>query len=89
MLVLTRKLGQAICINRLWQSQADKMSPEITIKIVSVSGRTVRLAIDAPTNCQIIRSELVTKSPEPAALSACEPDLVQVPPASPATNHEG
>ena len=49
MLILQRKEGQALLIGE-----------NITVSIVSVEGGRVRLAIDAPSDVSILRSELVT-----------------------------
>ena len=47
MLVLTRKAGEAICIG-----------DDIELRIVSVRGQKVRLAIEAPREVSVRRSEL-------------------------------
>ncbi len=47
MLVLTRKPGEKIII-----------AGNITISVVEVSGQRVRIAIDAPRDVRILRSEL-------------------------------
>jgi carbon storage regulator len=52
-LVLNRKTGQSIVINR----------PRIKVKIVSVNGNSVRLAIDAPRHINIAREELTVLLP--------------------------
>ncbi len=49
MLVLSRKVGESITIGE-----------ETTVRVVSVRGNTVRLAIDAPTWLKIFRAELLT-----------------------------
>ena len=46
MLVLTRKLGQSI-----------RITEEITVTVVRVNGNSVRLAIEAPREIPIVRSE--------------------------------
>jgi carbon storage regulator CsrA len=53
MLVLTRKIDQKI-----------QIGDDITITVIQVKGRYVRLGIDAPTNIRILRSEL-TRSDAP------------------------
>jgi carbon storage regulator CsrA len=53
MLVLTRKIDQRI-----------QIGGDITITVIQVKGRYVRLGIDAPTNVRILRSEL-TRSDAP------------------------
>lgn len=47
MLVLTRNLGQTICIN-----------DDIRIRVLSISGDLVKLGITAPRNTTIHREEL-------------------------------
>lgn len=47
MLVLTRKLGEKVMI-----------SPNITVQIVGVKGKQVRLGIDAPEDVGIFREEI-------------------------------
>lgn len=47
MLVLTRKAGESICIG-----------DEIEVRIVSVRGQKVRIAIEAPQSIAVRRSEL-------------------------------
>lgn len=54
-LVLTRKVGQALVIT-------GGGIPPRRLYIVSVEGNTVRLAIDAPAQVNIVREELL--SPE-------------------------
>ena len=68
MLVLTRKTGQEIVIG-----------DNITITILQVKGRAVRVGIDAPTDVRVLRSEL-TDEPQPhsplrPALTALRRDL--------------
>jgi carbon storage regulator CsrA len=53
MLVLTRKIDQKI-----------QIGDDITITVIQVKGRYVRLGIDAPTQVRILRSEL-TRSDAP------------------------
>ena len=50
MLVLARKVGQAILIH-----------PGITVTVTEIRGNTVRLGIDAPSSSAIARKELVTE----------------------------
>ncbi len=47
MLILTRKLGEVISIG-----------DDITIKVVSIKGRQVKLGIDAPMSMQVHRGEI-------------------------------
>lgn len=49
MLILQRKTGESLLIGE-----------DITIRVVSVDGTRVRLAISAPEDVSILRSELVT-----------------------------
>lgn len=49
MLILQRKAGESLVIGE-----------DITIRVVSVDGMRVRLAISAPEDVSILRSELVT-----------------------------
>ncbi|MBD5133599.1 MAG: carbon storage regulator [Clostridiales bacterium] len=49
MLILQRKAGQSLVIGE-----------DITVQVVSVDGTRVRLAISAPEDVPILRSELVT-----------------------------
>ena len=48
MLILQRKAGESLVIG-----------DDITVRVVSVDGTRVRLAIDAPGNIPILRSELI------------------------------
>lgn len=52
MLVLSRKLDQSIVIGE-----------NVTIKVVRISGNTVKLAIDAPRSVPITRTELLEIAP--------------------------
>ncbi len=49
MLILQRKAGESLVIGE-----------DITVRVVSVDGTRVRLAITAPEDVSILRSELVT-----------------------------
>ncbi len=49
MLILQRKAGESLVIG-----------DDITVRVVSVDGVRVRLAITAPENVSILRSELIT-----------------------------
>ena len=49
MLILQRKTGESLLIGE-----------DITVRVVSVDGTRVRLAISAPEDVSILRSELVT-----------------------------
>ena len=54
MLVLTRKALEKIQIGR-----------DVTVTVVEIRGRYVRLGIEAPKSVQIVRSELLTPAPVP------------------------
>jgi carbon storage regulator len=58
MLVLSRKLTQALCIGE-----------SITVTVLSVDRKRVRLGISAPRESRILRSELIDRSTGGAALS--------------------
>ena len=49
MLILQRKAGESLVIG-----------DDITVRVISVDGTRVRLAIDAPGDIPILRSELIT-----------------------------
>ena len=49
MLILQRKAGESLLIGE-----------DITVRVISVDGTRVRLAISAPEDVSILRSELVT-----------------------------
>ena len=49
MLILQRKAGESLVIG-----------DDITVRVISVDGARVRLAIDAPGDVPILRSELIT-----------------------------
>ena len=49
MLILQRKAGESLVIG-----------DDITVRVISVDGARVRLAIDAPGDSPILRSELIT-----------------------------
>lgn len=48
MLILTRKVGEAIAIGE-----------DIVIEVVAVNGQQVRLGLEAPNDIRILRSELL------------------------------
>ncbi|MFC1585872.1 carbon storage regulator CsrA [Fibrobacterota bacterium] len=50
MLVLTRKIGETI-----------RISDNISITVMEIDGRSVKLAIDAPRNVPIYREEIFKK----------------------------
>lgn len=49
MLILSRKLGESIKIG------------EINVRVTRIDNERVKLGIDAPKNCPIIRGELVSQ----------------------------
>jgi len=53
MLVLTRKLGETIVIG-----------DNITIKVVDIHGKQIRLGIEAPTEISIFRGEIYDRIQE-------------------------
>jgi carbon storage regulator len=53
MLVLSRKIKEAICI-----------SDNIVVRILSVRGDNVRIGIDAPKEVKVLREELTAKADE-------------------------
>ena len=59
MLVLTRKAEQKIHIGR-----------DITVTILRIKGRTIKIGIEAPSGKEVLRGELLNKQPhsqEPAS----------------------
>jgi len=54
MLVLTRKAKQTIHIGRL-----------ITVTVLRIKGRTVKIGIQAPSEMEVLRGELVAEQPLP------------------------
>ena len=67
MLVITRRPGERICLGE-----------DITITVLEVSGSTVRIGIDAPSEVPIYRHEiwLAVKAANEAAANA---DITQLP----------
>lgn len=53
MLILKRKVNEEI-----------KIKPDITIKILSISDNQVKIGIDAPSDVQIYRAEIVDRVKE-------------------------
>lgn len=62
MLVLSRKLDQSIVIGE-----------NVTIKVVRISGNTVKLAIDAPRSVPITRTELLDIAPAANPVANVDP----------------
>jgi len=54
MLVLTRKAEQTIHIGR-----------DITVTILRIKGRTVKIGIQAPSVMEVLRGELLAERPSP------------------------
>ncbi len=55
MLVLTRKVGEQICVPQL----------DVVITVFAVYGRRVRLGIAAPEKIAVVRNELRQSVPKP------------------------
>ena len=64
MLVLTRKPNEKICIG-----------DSITITVLRMKGNAVRLGIEAPDSCNILRGELVFEQENAEASSEDEPSF--------------
>ncbi len=58
MLLLSRRVGESVCVG-----------PGVTIRVVETRGGRVRLAIDAPENVRIRRTEL-----EPLSQGSAPPE---------------
>lgn len=54
MLVLSRKVGEQICVPRF----------DIVLTVLAVNGRRVRLGISAPEKISVVRKELQDRSPQ-------------------------
>jgi carbon storage regulator len=70
MLVLTRKIGETIRIN-----------DNVSVTVMEIDGRSVKLAIDAPRSVPIHREEIFQKIQEEnknAANNSAQHDLSQV-----------
>jgi len=69
MLVLTRKLGEKVVIGG-----------KVTLTVVEVKGKYVRLAFDAPAHVRVLRGELIARQnrPEPDE-ELSDPDLAEKP----------
>ncbi|OZB41162.1 MAG: carbon storage regulator [Alishewanella sp. 34-51-39] len=55
MLVLTRRTGEAVHIGE-----------DIVVRVLGVKGNQVRLGFDVPKSINVVRDELLKKTPEPA-----------------------
>jgi carbon storage regulator len=67
MLVLSRKLGEKICINN-----------NITITVIDIDRGKIRLGIEAPRDVPVFRQELLVPpapAPTPAAAPSTTPAL--------------
>jgi carbon storage regulator len=67
MLVLSRKLGEKICINN-----------NITITVIDIDRGKIRLGIEAPRDVPVFRQELLVPpapAPTPAATPSATPAL--------------
>lgn len=62
MLVLSRKLGQSIHVGQ-----------DIVVTILEVQGNRVKIGIDAPHDCRILRGELAQWNAAAAETSAAAP----------------
>ena len=70
MLVLTRKIGESIRIN-----------DNISVTVMEIDGRSVKIAIDAPRNVPIYREEIFQRIQEEnkkAATASTKQDLSKV-----------
>lgn len=56
MLVLSRKPGESI-----------RIGDNIVITVVRIAPNTVRIGIEAPTEINVVRSEIAKQQPNPAA----------------------
>ena len=66
MLVLSRRIGERVCIG-----------PDVVVRVVEISGNRVRLGIEAPPHVRILRGELAEWITRPSSPSAeVAPDLV-------------
>lgn len=65
MLVLSRKIGEKICIDG-----------EITLTVLSVQGNRIRLGIVAPESHSIQRSEIVERRKEFEVSVRAEPEFL-------------
>jgi|688.fasta_scaffold1022377_2 carbon storage regulator CsrA len=54
MLVLSRKVGEQICVPQF----------DIVLTVLAVHGQRVSLGIEAPASIRVVRSELLASSPQ-------------------------
>ncbi|MCY0886430.1 MAG: carbon storage regulator [Firmicutes bacterium] len=89
MLVLTRKASDAIVL--FWEPGpgAGDAPPPIHIRVLEVSGETVRLGIEAPAQVRVLREEvwLATQANQAAADSPPPATLPPAPGSRPAASH--
>ncbi len=73
MLVITRKIGERVCIG-----------DDIVVEVLDIVGSTVRIGIEAPASVPIFRHEiwLEVKAENQAAAEASADDLPSVDPSS-------
>jgi carbon storage regulator CsrA len=67
MLVLTRKMTEQI-----------QVGENVTITVLSVKGRTVRLGIEAPQSVRVLRTEVQVRDLEAKANAEQKPDRVEL-----------
>lgn len=60
MLILTRKIGEAIIIQ-----------DDISVRVLEIRGRQVRLGIDAPKECPVHREEIFDKLKRQGLIYKC------------------
>lgn len=53
MLILTRRIGESICIG-----------DDVTVRILGVSGNQIRIGVDAPKSVEVHRDEIYDKIQE-------------------------
>lgn len=59
MLVLSRRPGEAVCVTAM---EAIPAGATIKVKVSSVKGKLVRVALDAPPEFKILREELASQT---------------------------
>lgn len=53
MLILTRRIGEAICIG-----------DDVTVRILGINGNQIRIGVDAPKSVEVHRDEIYDKIQE-------------------------
>ena len=66
MLVLTRKLNEKI-----------RIGDNITVTVLRMKGKSVRLGIEAPDSVAVLRGELVFDAPQPSVATPDGPTLAE------------